>query len=75
MKLILFNHFFPINSSTIGFKRISSDEGMHGQTEFGIRPPSSIDIKQNRYVIVVYAQDWYIVLVEDVDKDKQECTI
>ena len=48
---------------------------MHGQTEFGIRPPSSIDIKQNRYVIVVYAQDWYIVLVEDVDKDKQECTI
>ena len=70
-----FHQFLPINSNTIGYKRISSDQLMHGQYEFGARPTNINEIKENKYVAAVYDEDWYIGLVEEVDKNKQECMI
>ena len=73
-----FHQFFPIDLNTIGYKRLSSDTIKQGQFCFQRGEPSSAvaqEIKEGRYVAAVYDQEWYVGLVESVDRESGECMV
>ena len=70
-----FHQFLPIDSNTVAYKRISSDDFIIGKYSFGIKQPAIHDIRVGNYVAALYDDDWYVGLVEELDLEKRECMI
>ena len=71
-----FHHFKPVNTSTVSYKRISSDTNASGSHCFGgVQQIEVSNLRIGSYVGAMYDSDWYVGLIEDINQDDCECMI
>ena len=70
-------HFFkPLSPTRLGMKRVSIDEEFSLEVEVD-RPSISstltiTELKQNRFVCIVYENKWYIGVIEEIDHESSD---
>ena len=73
-----YHQFYALDKGTIAYKRLSLDDFQTGSFKFKekYQTEANVDLLGvGVYVAVVYDLDWYVGLIELIDKEKKECLI
>ena len=73
-----YHQFYALNVDTVGYKRLSSDNFQTGCYTFKkiYETEANTDLLDvGVYVAVVYDLDWYVGLIEQMDRERKECMI
>lgn len=73
-----YHQFYALDKNTIAYKRLSLDNFQTGSFEFNTKYETEVNVDLlvvGVYVAVVYDLDWYVGLIERIDKERKECMI
>ena len=73
-----YHQFYALDKNTIAYKRLSLDNFQTGSFEFNTKYETEVNVYLlvvGVYVAVVYDLDWYVGLIERIDKERKECMI